>query len=266
MNARAISIAAAVLILSPFTARCADLTKMNRQIAKEPAYQTQSPKYCLLVFGPEAKTRVWLVQDGDVLYVDHNANGDLTEKSKRITVKQKGKDYRTFEPMGIRDGSLKHTELTVSQMLVSADSVDNDKEFERIKSHGTQPWTWWIRINAERPASDTRPLPKRIGYLVNGDSSGYLVFGNRPEEAPIVHFNGPWTFALQDMKQRFRPGHSSMLQVGVGTPGVGPGTFTWVLYANTIPADAYPLARLSFPPKQAGGKPLEQTMMFKRRC
>ena len=47
----------------------ADLTKVDRSIKKEPAYQTKSPKYCLLVFGPEAKTRVWLVLDGDTLYI-----------------------------------------------------------------------------------------------------------------------------------------------------------------------------------------------------
>src|SRR5262245_16890818 len=38
----------------------ADLTKINRTIGKEPPYESK-PKYCLVVFGPEAKTRVWLV-------------------------------------------------------------------------------------------------------------------------------------------------------------------------------------------------------------
>src|SRR5215510_10605392 len=60
-----------------------DLTKVDRTIAKEPAYKTK-PKYCLLVFGPKAKTRVWLVLDGDVLYVDRNGNGDLTDANERV--------------------------------------------------------------------------------------------------------------------------------------------------------------------------------------
>src|SRR5215831_16607005 len=62
-----------------------DLTKIDRTIAKEPVYQNK-PKYCLLVFGPDAKTRVWLVVDGNVLYVDRNGNGDLTEKGKRVSL------------------------------------------------------------------------------------------------------------------------------------------------------------------------------------
>ena len=53
-----------------------DLTKIDRKITKEPAYKFK-PKYCLLVFGPEARTRVWLVLDGDTLYVDRNCNGVL---------------------------------------------------------------------------------------------------------------------------------------------------------------------------------------------
>ena len=71
-------LAAAVLLLLAPLAQAADLAKIERKIAKEPAYQTKTPKYCLLVFGLDAKMRVWLVQDGDSLYVDRDGNGDLT--------------------------------------------------------------------------------------------------------------------------------------------------------------------------------------------
>src|ERR671925_259 len=60
-----------------------DLTKIDRSIRKEPAYSAK-PKYCLLVFGPGAKTWVWLVLDGETLYVDRNGNGDLTEANERV--------------------------------------------------------------------------------------------------------------------------------------------------------------------------------------
>ena len=87
---------AAALVLAP-AAPAADLAKIERKLAKEPAYQSKSPKYCLLVFGPDARTCVWLVQDGDVLYVDRNGSGDLTEIGKRVKVKQQGDSYRSFE-------------------------------------------------------------------------------------------------------------------------------------------------------------------------
>ena len=93
--------------IAAVTAAAADLTKIDRTIAKEPDYQNQ-PKYCLLVFGPDAKTRVWLVIDGDVLYVDRNGNGDLTEKGERMALM--APEGEITEP----DRGTKHTALGVT--------------------------------------------------------------------------------------------------------------------------------------------------------
>src|SRR5262249_29589650 len=73
----------ASLVLGSAAASAADLSKIDRTITKEPAYEA-TPQYCLLVFGPKAETRVWLVLDGDILYVDRNSNGDLTDKDERV--------------------------------------------------------------------------------------------------------------------------------------------------------------------------------------
>src|SRR5437016_992999 len=88
-----------LLALWVLPARAVDLTKIERTIAKEPAYQGKA-KYCLLVFGAEAKTCVWLVLDGDILYVDRNGNGDLTEANKRFTCKD-----RLSEPVELSVGN-----------------------------------------------------------------------------------------------------------------------------------------------------------------
>jgi len=37
----------------------------------------------LLVFGKEAKTQIWLVQDGKHYYLDRNGNGDLTDPDEK---------------------------------------------------------------------------------------------------------------------------------------------------------------------------------------
>src|SRR5437879_7519420 len=85
----------ALLISAATFAWAGDTVKINRSIAKEPVYQSKAPKYCLLTFGREGKTRVWLVfdsvpnplvpgKDKDYLYVDRNGNGDLTESGERI--------------------------------------------------------------------------------------------------------------------------------------------------------------------------------------
>src|SRR5437868_9329865 len=89
----------ALLIASGLSAnaQAVDLATIDRTIGKEPPYQSK-PKYCLLVFGPDAKTRVWLVLDGDVLYVDRNGNGDLTEPDERFTAKSTPGDTRPTYP------------------------------------------------------------------------------------------------------------------------------------------------------------------------
>src|SRR6516225_6430934 len=73
----------AMLLSWPNSSCGADLAKINRTITKEPLYKG-TPKYCLLVFGPVAKFRAWLVTDDEALYVDRNGNGDLTENGKRV--------------------------------------------------------------------------------------------------------------------------------------------------------------------------------------
>jgi hypothetical protein len=262
------SIAGGLLIICSL-ADAADLTKIERKLAKEPAYKTQ-PKYCLLVFGLEAKNRFWLVQDGDTLYVDRNGNGDLTEPDKRVQLKNSdnsdNKNFRNFDAGKILDGALTHTNLSVSQFLVNAESVGNPKEFERIKKSGAEPWTWWVRVTAERSPDDSRQLPKDIKYVANGDGLGYLLFADKPQDAPIIHFNGPLTLGLQDVKQRLIPGQESMLQIGVGTQGIGAGTFSFVLYPNTIPNDVYPEADITFPAKNSGDKPIQKKYTLKQRC
>src|SRR5687767_12528066 len=74
-----------ISILFATAVQAVDLSAIDRIIAKEPSLKSK-PAYALLVFGPEAKTRVWLVQDGDTLYVDRNADGDLTQAGEAITV------------------------------------------------------------------------------------------------------------------------------------------------------------------------------------
>src|SRR5262245_54698595 len=79
-------LAAGCLVAGPASA---DAPKIDRTIGKEPVYRTRAPKYGLLVFGPEGKDRVWLVRDGDTLYVDRNGNGDLTEPGKKVVAQKK---------------------------------------------------------------------------------------------------------------------------------------------------------------------------------
>src|SRR5438876_4940788 len=114
-------LALAVLAANYSGAAAADLDKIERRIAREPAYKTK-PRYCLLVFGPQAKSRVWLVQDGDTLYVDRNGNGDLTEKGERFVLaldeydRKRGKRVWHVGDIEAPGGKVLYTGLRVSEI------------------------------------------------------------------------------------------------------------------------------------------------------
>src|SRR5262249_1373194 len=139
-------------------ALAADLTKIDRTIAKEPVY-TGKPKYCLLVFGPEAKTKAWLALDGDVLYVDRNCNGDLTGKEKRVEMVYRSPSLSVFQAGDVIDGKTKHTSLR----------LDLPEKAKGVS----------LAITVEGKKREY------AGFLHEE-----LVFADRPQDAPIVHFKG----------------------------------------------------------------------------
>lgn len=205
-------------------ASAADLTRIERTIAKEPAYKGQ-PKYFLLVFGPEARTRVWLVLDGDVLYVDRNGNGDLTEPDEQLgrpAPLRSGAKWFVIGKILERDSQTMHTDLRVLQ---------NKDRFQ-------------IHIHLRNSQLQVAGKYDEVQEL--GPNLEWLRFGDRPSTAPIVHFNGPLTFKLA-RDGPLTPGQAAKVCVAVGTPGLGDGTFA---YVRDVPAKVRPTAEFDFPTAQ----------------
>jgi hypothetical protein len=242
-------------------ASAADLSKVERTIAKEPAYRSK-PKYCLLVFGPEAKTRVWLVQDGDSLYVDRNGNGDLTEPGKKVVAEKRDgaeEGEYTFKVGEVRDGDRLHKGLHVLVMGVDhmADQDENIKAFLRKKPKGR---AYYLLIDMEMPGwkgTGTNGRVQQRAFLV--DVNGVLQFADKPRDAPIIHFGGPWQIMLFG-RHRLTIGREIDLVLGVGTPGIGPGTTAWIDYDGVIPEKVYPTVEISYPPKHPGEPPVREVV------
>src|SRR5262249_27485138 len=97
-------------------ARAVDYDKIDRKLVKEPAYTQQAPatvllrairgvpqdrpKYALLLFGREAKVRVWVVLHGDGLYLDRNGDGDLTGADEHFAKVADCKGVEIADPDG----------------------------------------------------------------------------------------------------------------------------------------------------------------------
>jgi hypothetical protein len=280
-------LASFVLIVGVAAAPAADLTKIDRTLKKEPVYHSKSPKYGLLVFGPKAEMRVWLVldvgdglADGDgsktFLYVDRNGDGDLTGPDEKITCTvKKHETMVSFRPYSFvsygahfdagdiveKDGKTKHTGLTID--------VDSF-------------------VQTYRPVS--------IEVKANGTNEQYaggqlLAFADRPADAPVVHFGGPLTFRVaMENGQLFVPinydekidskkwyadhppryevnplvrGESKLLIAQIGTPGLGRGTFA-ALSAGVPPEGVHPVAEVEF--RDAAGKPVIFKTELNKRC
>ena len=85
----------------------------------------------MLVFGLDAKTRIWLVQDGDTLYVDKSGKGELTGDDNRVKLKEQDGSHRSFDVGDLTIDGLTRTGLSVTQMKASAELVGNDQEWRR---------------------------------------------------------------------------------------------------------------------------------------
>ena len=257
----------AVCLAGVTPALAADLSKIDRSVTKEPAYENK-PKYCLFVFGPDAKTRVWVVRDGDTLYVDKNGNGDLTEKGERLKPEKPGESFLQFKGIEVAVSEFAYTDVWVNALRVTKESAASLPALKKLLDRDPQAWYYTVgATTAKRGSKETRPgIAGPVKQMANGDGLGYLVFADKPQDAPVVHFNGPWTMGLQDTLQRLRVGEERTLQVGVGTPGVGAGSFAFVFYKDTIPADAHPVAEITFPANESGGEPPKLTATLNQRC
>jgi hypothetical protein len=206
-----------------------DLARIDRSIGKEPAYQ-HKPGYCLLVFGPEAKTRVWLVRDGSVLYLDRNGSGDLTEDGKKINGDAPGV---TIQGEGQKKYQVGYCRLT---------KLGNEpKEYCHIQI-------------------DVDGIYRQYSFAG---------FAARTQDAPVVHFDGPLTLEIAGDDVTLARGEKpTELNVYLVTRGQGArlGSTVLVDYSLGVPKDSYPVARIEFPSKAPGGQPVTETYTLKERC
>ncbi len=187
-----------------------DLTRIDRTLQREPAYQSDEALYCLLVFGAEGKTRVWLAVDGETLYVDRNGNGDLTEPGEAVTVKG-----GSFDAGSIQD----------------ADGLSHSVHMRT----GGERARLWVRV-------------KGLGkHYVGTDPAEPLQFAYRPEEAPIVRLGGPLTMRFYNGPPKLSAGDRSRINAMIGSEGLGRGTFAALECRTVLDTRAEPVADIAFP-------------------
>lgn len=241
-----------VLLLIPIAqlhaTEIVDLNKIDRSIAKEPTYSGKKPLYGLAVFGPQAKTRVWMVLDKskadvdvyDVLYADLNCDGDLTESDERFTAKNATSTLSLFSLPDFTDpvSGAKHTDFNF-----------------RVSRGSSQTFMLSIKWRGK--------LKYGGGYAEVPDD-GYMRFAGTSKEAPIVWFNGDGPFRFQRWYSgELRIGGADDFKVFLGQQGIGRNSFA-SFQCHALPAGEPVLATLIY--RDASGKEIHLDYKLKERC
>lgn len=228
------------------TKRTVDLTKIERRIKSEPAYTTASPEYCLLVFGQEGKTRVWVVRDGNTFYVDRNANGVIGEQGEGKAV-NKTDNVSIGWKLNVTDPAIKG-DVSVGYRSDGSYEIDFATDIEKPE------------------LSNLTEVYQSAGWI---DGQGPR-FTSRPSDAPIIHFDGPLTFRRLDgkVKSKRRQANSEQgqsLRLMVGTNGLGENTFVAYLidHRTDIPGTLH--ARIEFPVAEKDSSPITHQVKLKTK-
>ena len=228
MNVLRPAVLAIWFALSALPVRAEGPGPLQPPLTKEPAYQTKKPRYCLLAFGPTKEVRTWLVIDGEAVYLDHNCNGDLTEKGERFGSRGAGLRLVPITAAG------KGTDYEVTSVHLSK---LGDREVVEV-------------------AASTKGKFRQYGDALLAD---------RPQDAPLLHFDGPLTMFLQ-RKLLLRGDRPPDLHAGVATVSPAGNAGVFVQYDPAIPDGISPVAEIEFPSKGGQAKPIVVKLQLRQRC
>lgn len=204
-----------------------DFEKIERKIEKEPVY-VANPLYALFLFGPDAKTRVWAVLDKskseleyhDVLYLDKDADGNLTDPGEKFTGQYSERGARAGMAMTIKAGDLP---------VRGTDRVHRDLKFSTIVKTGRKGiWFTMLWCGKEVVSGGAT----RTGM----DST---CWAPSPGQAPILRptAEGPLSFAIWGGPPTpvLKIGTSTRLSFMVGNRGSGSDTLCYLSDKFLVP-------------------------------
>ena len=182
-----------------------DFKKVDRTIRKLPDLKAERPLYALFLFGVDGETRVWAVLDKsakekealDVLYLDRNADGDLTGKDERFEGSANG-------VFSIGDLAEPGTEVVHKDFVIQG---AKGTFFYQLK------WAGGTVLSGPHGPTGEESAP----------------FGPSPREAPIFLLGTERPFDFEHwMSGTLRRGEATDFKVFIGNKGDRRGAFTCV--------------------------------------
>jgi hypothetical protein len=246
------TLAWALILAAPATP--IDYDQIERTIAREPTYRTKKPRYALLLFGPEAHLRVWVVLDGATLYVDRNGDADLTGKGKRFATEAECKGVEIKDPD-------RKTRYTI-EAIQSDYSIYTPKARQEREKKGIPPMLM-VSVAIQGP----------VHYRQYCD----LQMRDDPRQAMLAHFHGPLTIGPRTINWKvprelaLRTGENPPdMNAVVGTMSAKHGCWVVVRSHNkdrsAFPKGVHPVVEIEFPPADPHGKPVPRKYDLDQFC
>jgi len=207
---------------------------------------------------------VWLVLDGDALYVDRNGNGDLTDPDERMLPNR-----ATHRPK-----ERPEMEVMRSFMVFSGKTPAAGKKIPGpILS--CVPEVWWFLVQQTLPRDEFRdhshwgrfwkqPFRVAVANEAGWEQDADLAFAAQPAGAPIVHFLGPKqvTFRAPQVMELRRGAQADVtVQLTMTTPGINALVKTY-----GIPEAGRPVAEIDLPAGRPGEPVSKQRVVLLEPC
>jgi hypothetical protein len=235
---------ASCLVLLPGAAQAIDYREIDRELVHEPAYQSGTPQYALLLFGPQAELRMWVVLDGETLYVDHNGDGDLTAAGEQFASAADVKDINVASADGetryVLRGMSRHEDEKLARSSLMID----------VEINGPVSWQQYCDVALAPSAREAR--------LTHFD--GPLVIGPR-----TINWKIPAELSLQtgDTPQE--------LYALIGTMSAEHGCWTVVRVHDSEGESVFgdgvcPIAEIEFPSRNPGGATVKRAYPLSGFC
>lgn len=228
-----------VATMLPAAVDAGETRPFDRRIGKEPTYQTV-PKYCLLTFGKEGDVKVWMVEDGRRLFVDKNANGDLTD------------DGPPIKPSNLRNPDAQRWDFNyVLDAIAPADGARHTHFNLACWSYRAGDVSYGLAVTV-----DDR-VPMYAGWF------GTFWSADR-EKAPVIHFGGAFTPKLM-RRTDFQLGEKGKeLNFCFWNFGSRPGAEAR-LSIEALPRFVTPVVNIEWP-IAPGAAPLRTSHRLTERC
>lgn len=235
-------------------------TEGEHALIKTPHFKTKEPLYGRLALGSEGQTKIWVILDGQSLYVDRNGNGDLTEADELLDtpVINANMDWKMISK-GYHFADSKHSALEQSER--SSRDVPLLKSTSKYRRFGLDFFEGKKNVTASK-AEELKELQNwkehfegyvTVTLTTDGQvtQAGNARFAPLASDAPIVRFDGPLQFQLFQPALTFTTGTSTRLAIQIATRGIGGNALTRIV-TSSLPKQLNPIAEIEYPTGESG--------------